>query len=81
VSASTSKPIPDAQTVTLLLTPQQTELLFLAEQNGTLRADLRGVSDQAVTDPGVVKLFDVLPPTDLAGIPDSLKPNGYKAGQ
>lgn len=81
VSAGAGKPLPDAQTVTLLLTPQQSELLFLAEQNGTLRAELRGVNDQDVTNPGVVKLFDVLPPSDLAGIPDSLKPNGYKPGQ
>jgi pilus assembly protein CpaB len=81
VASGASKPVPDAQTVTLLLTPQESEQVFLAEQNGTLRADLRGVSDQDTTDPGLVKLFDLLPPTDLAGIPDTLKPNGYKAGQ
>ena len=81
VAATASKPIPDAQTVTLLLSPQEAQQIFLAEQNGTLRAELRGVNDQDATDPGLVKLFDILPPTDFAGLPDSLKPDGYKPGQ
>ena len=52
VATGSGKPIPEAQTVTLLLTPNEAQRLFLAEQNGTLRADLRGVSDQDMTDPG-----------------------------
>jgi pilus assembly protein CpaB len=81
VAATTSKPIPDAQTVTLLLSPLEAQQIFLAEQNGSLRAELRGVNDQDATDPGVVKLLDILPPSDLAGLPDALKPDGYKPGQ
>lgn len=81
VATGSGKPIPEAQTVTLLLTPNEAERLFLAEQNGTLRADLRGVSDQDTTDPGLVKMFDLISPPELVGVPDSLKPNGFKPGQ
>lgn len=81
VAATASKPVPEAQTVTLLLSPQEAQQVFLAESNGTLRAELRGVNDQDATDPGIVKLFDIAPPSDFAGLPDSLKPDGYKPGQ
>lgn len=81
VAAGAAKPDPGAQTVTLLLTPQEAEQVFLAEQNGTFRMDLRGISDTNTTDPGVVNLLNILPPSALAGIPDVLKPDGYKPGQ
>ncbi|MHB8682806.1 MAG: Flp pilus assembly protein CpaB [Dehalococcoidia bacterium] len=81
VASGAAKPDPTAQTVTLLLSPQEAEQVFLAEQNGTLRADLRGVSDTNTTDPGVVNLLNILPPSALAGVPDVLKPDGYKPGQ
>jgi len=81
VAATASKPIPDAQTVTLLVTPIEAQQVFLAEENGKLRAELRGVNDQDATDPGLVKLYDILPPTDFAGLPDALKPDGYKPAQ
>ncbi len=47
---SKSKPNPDATTLTLLVTPEQAEMLFLAESNGTLRAIVRGFGDAATSD-------------------------------
>jgi pilus assembly protein CpaB len=44
-SGSSAKPNPDAATLTILTTPEQAELLFLAESNGTLRAVVRGFGD------------------------------------
>lgn len=46
---STSKANPEATTLTILVSPEQAELLFLAESNGTLRAVLRGYGDSDVT--------------------------------
>ena len=45
-----AKPNPQATTLTILVTPEQAELLFLAESNGTLRAIVRGFGDAATTD-------------------------------
>jgi pilus assembly protein CpaB len=42
---SAAKPNPDATTLTILTTPEQAELLFLAEANGKLRAVVRGFGD------------------------------------
>jgi len=46
---SGSKPDPEATTLTILVSPEQAELLFLAELNGTLRAVLRAYGDSEVT--------------------------------
>ncbi len=81
IAAEPGKPVPDAQTVTLLLGTDQAQQIFLAEQNGTLRAELRGVNDQDTADPGPVRITQLLVPSDLAGLPDVLKPEGYKPGQ
>jgi hypothetical protein len=81
VSADTGKPLPDAQTVTLLLSPQEAQQIFLAEANGSLRADLRGVSDTDTTDPGTAILTDILPVSDVNRLPDALRPDGYRPGQ
>ena len=78
VAGGSGKPIPDASTVTVLVTSNEAERLFMAEQTGKLRYDLRGVSDQDVTDPGLVKIYDLLSPAELAGLPDALKPPAYK---
>jgi pilus assembly protein CpaB len=78
VAAGSGKPIPDASTVTVLVSSNEAERLFMAEQTGKLRYDLRGVSDQDVTDPGLVKIYDLLSPAELAGLPDALKPPAYK---
>lgn len=71
--------IPDAATVTVLLKPDQVQLLFLAESTGELRADLRGFGDQDATDPGVT-LFPQLIPLDLLKtLPDGLQPDFLKS--
>lgn len=50
VAADAAKALPDAVTMTLLLTPTESQQLFLAEQTGKLRAVLRNVGDQDVAD-------------------------------
>jgi pilus assembly protein CpaB len=40
-----SEPNPEATTLTILVTPEQAEFVFLAESNGILRAVLRGYGD------------------------------------
>ena len=47
---SAAKPNPDATTLTILTTPEQSELLFLAESNGKLRAVVRGFGDADTTE-------------------------------
>jgi pilus assembly protein CpaB len=80
VAASASVALPDAATVTLLLTPEQGQILFLAESNGKLRLDLRGVGDQDTTDTGnvIITQPELLPVDALSALPDALKPDGYK---
>lgn len=48
-SGSSAKPNPAATTLTILTSPEQAELLFLAEANGTLRAVVRGFGDADIT--------------------------------
>jgi len=48
--AKDSEPDPKATTLTLLVTPEQSEFIFLAESNGTLRAVLRGYGDANMAD-------------------------------
>lgn len=80
VAASAAIAVPDATTFTLLLTPQEVQILFLAEQNGKLRADLRGVGDQDTPDTGytIVTQPELLPLDAVGALPDALKPDGYK---
>ena len=80
VAADPAKAAPDATTVTLLLTPEEVQILFLAESNGKLRLDLRGVGDQDTPDTGVtiVTQQQLLPVDALRELPDALKPDGYK---
>lgn len=80
VAADTTQAAPDASTVTLLLTPEEVQILFLAESNGKLRLDLRGPGDQDTPDTGVtiVTQPELLPLEALSGLPDALKPDGYK---
>jgi pilus assembly protein CpaB len=58
---SEAEPQPDAVTMTLLVTPHQAEILFLAEETGALRAVLRSFSDGAEVDVPVVTLLELLP--------------------
>lgn len=58
---SEAEPQPDAVTLTLLVTPQQAETLFLAEETGSMRAVLRSFGDSAEVDVPVVTLLELLP--------------------
>jgi pilus assembly protein CpaB len=49
VAADTPNQIPDATTITLLVTPEQAGILLMAEQTGVLRAALRNPGDTATT--------------------------------
>jgi len=66
------EPLPDATTVTLLATPEQAELLFLAESNGTLRAVLRGFGDAEEQEVRPITELELVPP-DLPLPPQPLK--------
>ena len=45
VRGSEEEPIPDASTLTLMVTPQQAQLIFCAESGGTLRLAVRAFGD------------------------------------
>lgn len=78
VAADASKPQPDASTVTLLLSPDEAQQVFLAEATGTLRVDLRAVGDQDTPNTPIYRMDQLLPPQEVATLPDDLKPDGYK---
>jgi len=78
VAADASKPLPDAATMTLILTPVESQQLFLAEQTGTLRAVLRNVGDQDLAEPPPSSFLDIAPVDLLKSLPDALKPEGFK---
>ena len=80
VPASNAIAVPEASTVTLLLTPEETQILFLAESNGKLRLTERGPGDQDTPDTGNVLITQpqLLPVDALRDLPDALKPDGYK---
>jgi Flp pilus assembly protein CpaB len=79
VAASAAVAVPDASTVTLLLTPEEVQILFLAEANGRLRLTARGVGDQDTPDSGNVLITqpELLPVDALNALPEALKPAGY----
>jgi pilus assembly protein CpaB len=78
VAADAASPVPDAATVTLLVTPDEAQRIHLAEQNGRFRVDLRGVGDQNTPDTRYTLITDLLPIEELNTLPDTLKPEGYK---
>ena len=55
-------PEPKASTVTLSVTPQEAQLLFLAEENGVLRLAVRPYGDAAVEDIPFVAETELIPP-------------------
>jgi len=55
-------PEPKATTVTLSVTPQEAQLLFLAEENGVLRLALRPYGDAEVQDVPFVAETELIPP-------------------
>lgn len=80
VKAGDPEPNPEAVTITLLVTPVEAQQIFLAESTGQIRADLRSVGDADTADSGVTLITDpaLLPIEAVAGLPDELKPDGYK---
>lgn len=78
IATDPAKPDPGAVTATLLLTPDESQTLFLAESFGKLRLDLRGAGDQDLADTQVTLVTQLLPVDALAALPESLKPDGYK---
>lgn len=80
VSAGAEQADAAAATITLLVTPEQAHLLFLAEQGGTLRAALRGVNDTTIAPPSedFTSTLELLPLEVLQTLPQELWPDGYK---
>jgi pilus assembly protein CpaB len=72
------EPIPDASTTTLFLTPQEAQIIALAEGRGELRIALRGDGDAGVADSGTAILSDILTPEEVARLPQGLRPEGYQ---
>ncbi|MEX2225590.1 MAG: Flp pilus assembly protein CpaB [Dehalococcoidia bacterium] len=72
------EPVPDASTTTLLLTPQEAQIIALAEGRGELRIALRGDGDDVVGDSGTAILSDILTPEEVARLPLGLRPEGYQ---
>jgi pilus assembly protein CpaB len=56
-----ASPEPKASTVTLSVTPQEAQLLFLAEENGVLRLAVRPYGDATVQDIPFVAETDLIP--------------------
>lgn len=81
VAAGEEEPLPEANTITLLVTPQQAQEIFLASLTGTFRADLRGPGDLELPDTATTVIIDLVTPEDLARLPLELKPDGFKPGQ
>jgi pilus assembly protein CpaB len=71
-------PLPDASTVNLLLTPQEAQIVFLAEGQGEFRLALRGDGDDAPVETGSSILTDILTPEEIGRLPEVLKPEGYR---
>jgi len=78
IAADAGKPLPTAVTMTLLLTPQESQQLFLAEQTGKLRAVLRNVGDQDLAETPPSSFLDIAPVDLLKSLPDAFKPEGFK---
>jgi pilus assembly protein CpaB len=57
-----ASPEPKASTVTLAVTPQEAQLLFLAEENGVLRLAVRPYGDATVQDIPFVAETELIPP-------------------
>ena len=77
VAADASAPVPSAITMTLLLTPTESQQLFLAEQTGKLRAVLRQFGDQELPDTPPSTYLDIAPVDLLKSLPAPFKPEGF----
>lgn len=74
---------PEASTVTLLLTPEETHLIRLAEVSGPLTVTLRRVDDSNIASPenDFALITELLPESIVQQLPRDLWPEGYKNGQ
>jgi len=78
IAADQAAPLASAVTTTLLLTPTESQQLFLAETTGKLRVVLRNVGDQDLVDTPPSSFMDIAPADLLKALPDALKPEGFK---
>ncbi|HEY8173233.1 MAG TPA: Flp pilus assembly protein CpaB [Dehalococcoidia bacterium] len=78
VAAKDGEPDPEASTITLLLTQEEAHLLFLAESNGDLRAELRGPGDIDRASDDFTLITKLLPLEIANQLPEELRPDGYK---
>ncbi len=78
IAADAAAPLPEAVTMTLLLTPQESQQLFLAEQTGKIRAVLRNVGDQDLAETPPSSFLEIAPVDLLKALPEALKPDGFK---
>lgn len=71
---------PEASTVTLLLTPEETHLVRLAEVSGPLSVTLRGPGDGNIAAPenDYTTALDLLPEAIVQQLPRAFWPDGYK---
>lgn len=71
---------PEASTVTLLLTPEETHLVRLAEVSGPLSVTLRGPGDGNIASPenDYTLAIDLLPESIVQQLPPAFWPDGYK---
>jgi len=77
IAADAGKPAPEAVTITLLLSEQDAQKVFLAEQNGIIRATLRNKGDQDVADTGVADVGQLVPIDAVKALPDELRPPNF----
>jgi pilus assembly protein CpaB len=74
VAAGDAAPDPEAVTLTLIVTPEEGQRIFLAEQNGTFRATLRGPDDKNLPATPRTTLPDLLPADVVNSLPEQLRP-------
>lgn len=77
IAADQAKAEPSAATMTLLLTPTESQQLFLAETTGKLRAVLRNVGDQDMPNTPPSSILDIVPAALLKALPPALQPAGF----
>lgn len=78
VAAGAEDALPEANTMTLLLTPDEVHQVFMAEQTGKIRADLRGVGDIDRVSEDFTLVTQLLPIEVVNQLPEELRPDGYK---
>jgi pilus assembly protein CpaB len=82
-AVDTGEAQPDASTVTLLLTPEQSRIVAMADLSGDLRLTVRAPGDGSLEVPAddFATALDLLPLELLQPLPKGLWPDGYKDQQ